>query len=137
MTTKTIRQWTILHCTPREAYSAWLDSKTHGKMINAPVRIDPAVEGAFKIWDGTITGETLELQPDRYRIIQSWRYNYDDWPVDKPSRLTLDFLPVKENEHLCKLRLFQSGVPEVHAPAVAAGWKEYYWKPMQEYFSKK
>ncbi len=105
-------------------------------MISAPARIDPAVEGAFKIWDGTITGETLELQPDRYRIIQSWRYNYNDWPEDKPSRLTLDFLPVKDNEHQCKLRLFQSGVPEEHATAVAAGWKEHYWKPMQAYFSK-
>lgn len=132
MSTQSIKDWVILDCKPQEAYEAWLDSALHGKMIDGKVTISPRVGGAFTIWDGAITGKTLELDPDKYKIVQSWRYDYDDWPQDRPSTLTIEFIPYQKNK--CKLFLFQSGLPENHVDEIAQGWKEYYWEPMKSYF---
>jgi len=35
-----------------------------------------------------------------------------------------------------ELKFVQTGVPEGSAEDVARGWKDYYWGPMAEYFSK-
>lgn len=133
MTTKNIKQWAIFPCSPKTAYNAWLDSKTHGKMIKGSVKIDPKVGGNFSIWDESMTGKTLELHPEKYRIVQSWRYSYDDWPEDKMSKIIIEFVPYKNNQ--CKMRFWQSGIPEKYADDIATGWKEYYWEPMKQYFS--
>lgn len=132
METKNIKQWTILPCTPKEAYEAWLDSKKHGAMVQGNAKIDPKVGGEFSIWDGAIKGKTLELNPVKNRIVQSWRYDYDDWPIDSPSKITIEFVPYKKGQ--CKLRFWQSGIPSKYAEEIAQGWRQYYWEPMKKYF---
>jgi activator of HSP90 ATPase len=133
MQTKNIKQMTVLDCSPHEAYNAWLDSKTHGEMINAKAKIDPKIGGAFDIWDGYLIGKTTELHPTTFKIIQDWRDDSTDWPKDYYSKITLQFVPSKNQT---KLRFWQSGIPEQHAQSIADGWKEYYWEPMQKYFKK-
>ncbi len=108
-----------------------MDSEKHGEMIGGSAKIENKIGGKFNIWDGAVTGETLELDPKKYKIVQSWRYEYDDWPKDVPSKITLEFVSYNSG---CKLRFLQSDVPEKYAEEVAQGWKDYYWKPMQEYF---
>lgn len=134
MITKNIRDEVILECLPREAYEAWLDSATHGKMIDGKASISNRVGGAFSIWDGAIVGKTLELDPVKHKIIQSWRYDYDDWPEDKPSTLIIEFVPYKKNT--CKLILTQSELPASHADEIKKGWNDYYWEPMKRYFNR-
>lgn len=65
MKTKNIKQWTILPCIPDKAYNAWLDSKTHGQMIEREAKIDPNIGGSFSIWDGAVKGKTIELDPKK------------------------------------------------------------------------
>ena len=125
-------QWTILNCTPEAAYKAWMDSKTHGAMIGGNAKIAAKVGGKFSIWDGAVTGDTLELDPKKHKIVQSWRYDYDDWPETEPSKITIEFVPYRKDQ--CKLRFWQSGIPEKYADEIAKGWQDYYWKPMREYF---
>lgn len=114
-------------------YEAWLDSKKHGEMVAGNAKIDPKVGGKFSIWDGAIRGQTLELYPDQNRIVQSWRYDYDDWPIDSPSKITIEFLPYKNDQ--CKLNFRQSAVPSKYAEEIAQGWRQYYWEPMKKYFA--
>lgn len=133
MATKNIKQWTILPCTPDVAFSAWMDAKLHGEMIDGNAKIDPKVGGASSVWDGSVKGKTLELDPKKHRIVQQWRYEYDDWPNDAPSEITIEFVPYKNG---CKLRFWQSKIPAKYVSDIATGWKEYYWKPMQEFFKK-
>lgn len=132
--TKNIKQWVILFCSPEEAYSAWMDSEKHGKMIGGDAKIDPKAGGLFSIWGGKIVGKTIELDSEKHRIVQQWRYNYPDWPENEPSKITIEFVPNKKG---CKLNFSQSKIPEKYAEDIAQGWKDYYWKPMQEYFERK
>lgn len=135
MLTKNIKDWVILDCSPPEAYEAWLDSAAHGKMIDGNATISTRVGGTFSIWYGAITGKTLKLSPDKYTIVQSWRYDYEDWPEDKPSTLTIELVPYEENK--CKLLLSQSGIPANHVDEIAQGWRDYYWEPMKNFFKNR
>ena len=98
-------------------------------------KIDPKVNGEFTIWGDSINGKTIALDSQKHRIVQLWRYNHEDWPKDHFSKITLEFVPYKDGS--CKLRFWHTDIPENHADDIADGWKEYYWKPMQEYFKRK
>ena len=135
MQTKNIKQSVILPCTPQEVYNAWLDSKTHGEMVNGSAKIDPKVGGKFLIWNGDISGKTIELHPDDLKIVQSWRENYDDWPDDYFSVITLQFTPHKNSQ--TKMLFSHSGIPAKFARDINEGWKTYYWEPMKQYFMSK
>ena len=132
MKTENINQTVMLSCTPEEAYEAWMDSKKHGEMIDGSANIDNKVGGRFNIWDGAVVGETLELHSNEHKIVQSWRYDYDDWPKDKPSRIVVQFIKHSDG---CKVVFSQSGIPGKYVDDIAKGWKEYYWEPMKDYFS--
>ncbi|MEK7183979.1 MAG: SRPBCC domain-containing protein [Patescibacteria group bacterium] len=133
--TTTIEQSFIVKCEPEVAFTAWLDSKLHGEMLSSPgeATIDPKVGGKFSIWDGAITGETLRIDQKKKQVVQSWRYDYDDWSKDEPSKLTIEFLPHEEGRQT-KVQIRHTDVPENHAKELTEGWEQYYWSPMKEYF---
>ena len=133
METKNIKESVIFPGKPSVVYKAWMDSKKHGEMVEGSAKIDPRVGGRFSIWNRQITGKTLKLDPRKNRITQEWRYEYEDWPKDKPSIITLEFLPHKENE--CRLEFSQTGILEKYRGEIAQGWNEYYWEPMKKYFA--
>ena len=109
-----------------------MDSKTHGEMIGGSAKIDARVGGKFEIWDGSIKGKTLELNPKKRRIVQEWRYNYNDWSENEPSTVTIQFVPHKNNR--TKINFSQENIPDKYAQDISEGWSDYYWKPMQDYF---
>ena len=133
MNTKNIKLWTILPCTARRAYEAWLNSKIHGEMVDGNAKIDPKVNGEFSVWDKTITGKTIEIDPKKRRIVQNWRYEYDNWPKENFSKLTVEFLPFENGQ--CKLRMRHSQLPAEFADEIESGWKDYYFTPMKKYFA--
>jgi activator of HSP90 ATPase len=135
MKTTSIRLLTSLPCSAEAAYRAWMDSQMHGEMINGAADIDPVVSGHFRIWDGEVIGETLMLDEDIHRIVQHWRYNYDDWPADKPSRLMVTFGAISDTQSEMQLEQFE--VPEKYAEDIKKNWEEKYFKPMQRYFTER
>lgn len=134
MITSNIKLHTILTCSPEVAYNAWLDSKTHGEMVDGDAKIDPIIGGHFSIWGDAIVGKTVLLDPKEHRITQDWRYELEGWPTDFMSHLEVSFTTHKEN--LTTLQLIQTHIPEDLVNEIAKGWKDYYFIPMQKYFSK-
>jgi activator of HSP90 ATPase len=135
MSTKNFKQAISLACSADTVYKAWMSSKEHGAMTDSVAKVINKVGGEFDIWEGDITGTTLALDPTKHTIQQSWRYNYSDWPEDKPSTLTIQVVPVTTGG--CRLRLWHSGIPTKYAADIAKGWKDYYWAPMKLYFANK
>lgn len=132
MKTKSIKQSVVINAEPAQVYKLWLNSKLHGKMVGSTATISPKVGGKFKVFDGDIVGQTIELKPNK-RIVQLWRYNYSDWPEDQPSKIILEFLPYQGKT---KLHFWHVGIPVQYASDIAAGWKEYYWAPLKAMFEK-
>jgi uncharacterized protein YndB with AHSA1/START domain len=121
---------TTLPAAPERVYRAWLDSAEHAAIIGGAAQIAPGTGGEFSIWDGYITGRTLELEPPR-RIVQAWRAS--EFPDGAPdSRLELTLEPAGQG---ARLTLFHSNIPDGHGRQYEEGWKEHYFGPMLTYFS--
>ncbi len=115
---------------PERVYAAWLDSKTHAAMTGSPADIDPRPGAAFSAWDGYISGTTLELDPPG-RILQAWRTT--EFPEGAPDSL-LEVLLTAEGEGT-RLTLRHTQIPDGQGEGYRQGWEDFYFQPMQEYFS--
>jgi activator of HSP90 ATPase len=114
---------------PEVIYKAWLDSHLHSEMTDADAEIDPGVSGNFSIWNGYITGTTIELVKNKM-IVQRWR------TTDFPSGSDHSVIEVHLSEvpKGTKLRLNHYNIPDGQGQDYKKGWKEYYFKPMKRYF---
>jgi activator of HSP90 ATPase len=118
-----------LHANAEKIFNAWLSSDGHGAMTGSAAKVDRKVGGAFTAWDGYIFGKTLEMEAPR-RILQAWRTS--EFPEGAPdSRVEILFDEIKGGT---KLTLIHSDMPEDQVESYKQGWKDFYFKPMKEYF---
>jgi activator of HSP90 ATPase len=121
----------VLPATAERLYKAWLDSREHTEFTIQPALIDPEIGGTFSVWDGYITGKNIELEPYT-RILQSWRSA--DFPEDaEDSMIEVSFFETNEGT---ELSIHHYNIPEGQGPSYEEGWDDYYFAPMEDYFSK-
>ena len=128
---KTIKQTVHINATPQDVYEVFVDAKKHGEITGSKAVFENKVGGKFDVWDGSLTGENLELVPGK-KIVEKWRA--DDWHSGHFSTLTIT---LESDGEGTKLALVQEDVPDDKADDIDDGWHEYYWKPMNEYFGGK
>lgn len=122
----------ILPAAPEQVYAAWLDSREHGLFTGSAAEIDDRVGGNFTAWDGYIQGQTLELEPF-HRIRQSWRTTeFPEGCEDSNLEVLLDSVPEGT-----RLILVHTNIPDGQGESYRQGWEDYYFTPMQVYFSAK
>jgi uncharacterized protein YndB with AHSA1/START domain len=122
---------TILPADPERIYKAWLDSSEHGQFTGGKAEINPIAGGIFTAWDGYIKGITLELVPFS-RILQAWRA--EDFPVEAEDSLLE--IRLEEVPGGTRLTLNHSNVPDEQVEEFKQGWLDFYFTPMNAYFSK-
>ena len=125
---KTIKQKIIFKATPEDVYEALMDSKKHSKFTGNKVVISRRVGGKFTCYDGSLSGETIELVANK-RIVQRWRS--DDWPEGHYSTATFEMKKIKEGT---ELRFTQEDVPDDKYDGINQGWIDFYWEPMKKMF---
>ncbi len=121
----------IIPATPAEIYKSWLSGKGHSAMTGSTAKVTGKVGVKFSAWDGYISGRTLELEPDR-RIVQAWRTS--EFPDDAPDSHLEVFL--EETNTGTKMTITHTEIPPGQADSYKQGWKDFYFKPMKEYFKK-
>jgi activator of HSP90 ATPase len=130
--TKSIKQTAIFNAPPKEVYGMLMDSKKHSDFTGSKANISSKVGGKFSAWDGYNYGENLRLVEGKL-IEQTWRA--DDWPDGAVSKVVFKLEPAAKGKKT-KLNFVQTGVPASFAKDISDGWKEYYWKNMEEYIEK-
>ncbi|MHB1685796.1 MAG: SRPBCC domain-containing protein [Ignavibacteriaceae bacterium] len=120
------------HVSAKTLYDAWISSEEHSKFTGEKAKIDPVPGGKFTAGNGYITGATTSLQPFS-RIVQSWRTK--DFPEGiANSKLEVYFEKVEKGT---LLTIVHSEIPDGQGKEYENGWKEFYFKPMKEYFKNK
>jgi activator of HSP90 ATPase len=117
---------------PKVIYSAWLNSKEHSKMTGSKAKVNQKLNSSFSAWDGYITGKTTDLKPNQ-KIIQQWRTT--EFPEDAPDSILE--IELKETPDGTKMTMVHKNIPEGQSESYKSGWKDYYFKPMEEYFKTK
>lgn len=130
--TGTIKQKVVINATPDEVYEAYMDAKIHSKFTGSKATIVPRVGGRITAWENYITGKNLELVKGK-KIVQEW--STTEWPDGyPPSILTIT---LKKTGNKTELTMVHSKVPKTQMKSYSDGWKEWYWKPLKEYFENK
>jgi len=121
-----------LPASPEAIYKAWLSSEGHSDMTGGEAEVSDVVGAAYSAWDGYIEGRNVELLPFR-RIVQTWRTT--EFPEGhEDSTLTVELTPIATG---ARLTLTHRGVPDGQTSYEESGWREFYFEPMQAYFSDK
>jgi activator of HSP90 ATPase len=120
-----------LPASPEAIFQAWLSTEGHSAMTGSPAEVEPGGTGAFKAWDGYIWGRTLETKQGE-RILQAWRTS--EFPAGSPdSKVEILLRRVKGGT---ELTLTHSEIPDGQGQSYQQGWQDFYFKPMQAFFSK-
>jgi len=131
MKTKTIKQTVTLNVSPKEVYDALMDSKKHSAFTGAKAVISKKKGGKYFAYGGYHGGVNLDLKAGK-KIVQSWHAS--NWEKGHFAKATFLFSKTKTGT---LVKLIHAGVPAYDYKAINNGWKQYYWKPMKEYFGKK
>jgi activator of HSP90 ATPase len=121
-----------LHESAEKLYNDWLDSKAHSKFTGSPAQIDPSPNGKFSAWEGYISGTNKLLEPC-HRILQTWRTTEFSEKEDD-SILEVIFEHAGDKTHVI---LKHTNIPEGQGEDYKQGWKEFYFKPMKNYYNRK
>jgi activator of HSP90 ATPase len=118
--------------TAEEAYQVFVDSQRIAAFTRAPPKLFEGAKkgGKFEIFDGNVSGEYLELVPNK-KIVQSWRLK--QWPAGHYSTLNLEF-DQNDVDHVTVMRVKWDGVPVGQEDVTKRNWIEYYKKPIMQTF---
>lgn len=115
---------------PRSVYDAWLDGDQHGEMTGSSATASTEVAGKFTAHGDYIWGINLELV-DGERILQTWRTSeFADSDPDSSIEVTFE---ASSAGTLVTLRHWN--IPSGQAEGYESGWHDFYFTPMQDYFS--
>lgn len=132
MKTKSIRQVVHISAAPMDVYESLMDSKRHSQFTGCPAKISRKIGGTFSAME-SLRGKNLELVPGE-RIVQTWQCDYDGWPADHYSTLTIR---LKANGRGTRLEFTQKEVPATCWSGIRQAWHKYYWKPLKRMFGEK
>lgn len=117
---------------PDKLFDMYLDPAAHAAFTGFPVTLEPRARGAFRAFDGMLSGTMLHIEPKKL-IVQTWRSA--NWPAEAiDSVLTLSFW--SENDG-ARIELVHVNVAEGDFAGVSQGWEKYYWTPWRAYLTEK
>jgi activator of HSP90 ATPase len=129
---------------PERIYEALLDDKQLSALTGATAQIHREFEeeflgfsdgfrpkrgagGAFKLFDGRVTGRNVELIPNQ-RIVQAWRVA--TWPSGRYSIVKFELTA----QGLGTRIVFDHvGFPPEDREALNGNWSRMYWDPLRKY----
>lgn len=123
-----IHQEILFKASSERIYTALTDADQFGELTGAPAEINPESGGEFSCFGGMITGQTIELVPNR-RLVQAWRVS--NWEPGIYSIVKFELEEINETE--TKLVFDHTGFPDEHREHLDHGWHEKYWSPLKNY----
>jgi len=125
-----IEQSVKFPCSPEALFEMYMDSAKHSASTGAPAKIARRAGGAFKAFDGALSGRNLLIIPNRL-IVQAWRSTA--FKSDDPdSILVLEFSKAPGG---AMVHMVHVNVPAQDHQGVSKGWPKFYWKPWKVYLA--
>ncbi|XP_043930619.1 activator of 90 kDa heat shock protein ATPase homolog 1 isoform X1 [Protopterus annectens] len=113
---------------PEELYRIFVTQELVQGFTHAPAVVEPDKGGKFRLLDGSVVGEFLELIPEQ-KIVMKWRFK--SWPEGHFATITLNFIDTMGETELhveCK------GVPVSDEERTREGWQRYYFSGIKNTF---
>lgn len=123
---KDFKKYYIIAAPPDQVYLALTNEATFQLWSGDQAEIQAEPGGQFSLWDGSIEGEFLELEPSK-KIVQRWYFG--DQAED--SVVTIKLHPHGEGT---SAELRHTNIPDVDYQDIVDGWNETYFGLLQEFY---
>jgi len=131
LTRNIVQQVFFENASSHEIYEMLMDSAKLAKFTKTKCEMGRGVGSEFELFDGQITGKTVELVTDA-KIVQKMRFH--DWPPNHHSTVTIEIKRVAGGTDLV---FSQTSVPVDKYRAVVDNWEKNIWRKMQREISVK
>jgi activator of HSP90 ATPase len=125
---KDFKKYYTLPATPEEIYTALTNPLTLELWTGEEAVMSTEPGSEFSLWGGSISGKNLEFEQDK-KIVQQWYFDGEP----EISIVTMKLHPGKNNTTSVELR--HTNIPDKEYQDFAAGWDEYYFGALAEFFS--
>ncbi|XP_006632610.1 activator of 90 kDa heat shock protein ATPase homolog 1a [Lepisosteus oculatus] len=113
---------------PEELYRVFLTQEMVQAFTHSAAVVDADKGGKFKLLEGNVCGEFLELVPEE-KIVMKWRYK--TWPCEHYATITVNFI---DRSGETELRVECKGVPVSEEERTKQGWQRYYFEGIKQTF---
>ncbi|MFT5955923.1 MAG: activator of HSP90 ATPase [Cyclobacteriaceae bacterium] len=121
------KKYITLAATPEEVYAALTFEPTVELWTGSPATIIPEVDKEFSMWDGSIVGKFVALEPAKM-IQQQWYFGDGE-----PSIVTLK---MHEDKRGTSLEIRHTDIPAADYDEIVDGWNDIYLKDLQDFYAE-
>ena len=123
---KSIYKTYIINASPSEVWKALTEPAYIEAWGGTEVEMSDQVDGKFSLWDGSIHGTNVEVEPER-KLVQEWYGGI--WEDPSSVQFTLH----EEADGTTRLELVQENVPDEDAADIDSGWDTYYLGAIKDF----
>jgi activator of HSP90 ATPase len=124
---KDFKKYYTIAATPEEIYMALTNPLTIELWSGDEAVMSTEPGNEFSLWGGSIVGKNLEFEAGK-KIVQQWYFDGEP----EMSIVTIKLHPDKNNGTSVELR--HTNIPDKEYEDFAAGWDEYYFGALAEFF---
>ena len=123
---KDFKKYYIITAPPDQVYLALTNEATFQLWSGDQAEIQAEPGGEFSLWDGSIVGKFLELEPPN-KIVQQWYFG------DQPEE---SIVTIKLHLHAqgTSVELRHTNIPDTEYQDIIDGWNDVYFGSLSEFY---
>jgi activator of HSP90 ATPase len=123
---KQFKKHIFLNGTPEDVYNSLVNPIMLEIWTGEPAVMSEVPGSEFSLWDGSITGKSLEFEQNS-RIVQEWDFGEQD----EPSQVTIKLHPKGKGT---VLEVVHSNIPDEAYDNIVEGWISDYLGGLEQLF---
>lgn len=123
------KKYYIVSAEPDEIYNALTHAHTATLWTGCEAHINAQVNGEFSLWEDSIVGQFLELEP-HFKIVQEWYFGEDN---PTPSIVTIKLHPHKKGT---SVEISHKDIPTEAFEDIVEGWDDTFMASLIDFYEE-
>jgi len=123
---KDFKKYYLIAAPPDQVFLALTNEATFQLWSGDVADIQAVPGGEFSLWDGSIVGKFIELEPDK-KIVQHWYFG----DQAEESVVTIKLHPHAQGT---SAELRHTNIPDADYEDIVEGWNETWFGSLQEFY---
>lgn len=120
------KKYVTLAATPEEVYAALTYEPTVELWTSSPATIRPEIDAEFSMWDESICGKFIALEPGKM-IQQEWYFGEQD-------EASIVTLKMHEDKRGTSLEVRHTNIPSENFDEMVDGWNQIYLRDLINFY---
>jgi uncharacterized protein YndB with AHSA1/START domain len=125
---KDFKKYYVITAPPDQVYLALTNEATFQLWSGDQADIQAEPEGEFSLWDGSIVGKFIELEPAN-KIVQQWYFG----DQQEKSVVTIKLHPHAQGT---SVELRHTNIPDADYLEIVDGWNDVYFGSLMEFYDE-